>query len=112
MNKQEIIMAIRQMSGVELIELNNRYCIEFGYIDNEIFVNDEEFFNTFYDGKPMEVARATFYGDYNFSHEFVVFNGYGNLDSFNHMDVSKLVDSVDVMAESIEESFDAFEDLF
>lgn len=47
----------------------------------EYYENDEEFFNMYFEGKPMEVARATYYGNYNFMDEYVHFNGYGNLDS-------------------------------
>lgn len=47
----------------------------------EYYENDEEFFNMFFEGRPMEVARATYYGDYNFMDEYVHFNGYGNLES-------------------------------
>lgn len=47
----------------------------------EYYENDEEFFNMFFEGRPMEVARATYYGNYNFMDEYVHFNGYGNLES-------------------------------
>ena len=102
---------IENMTEGQLIELNNRYCDEFGYHDNEIYINDEEFFNTYFEGKPMEVARAIFYGDYNFSHEYVIFNGYGNLETFNTMTVDHLVDSLETMAEQIDERFEEFSDL-
>ena len=45
--------------------------------------NDEDFFNTFFSDNPMEVARATFYGDYKYCDPYVRFNGDGNLESFN-----------------------------
>lgn len=48
----------------------------------EYYENDEEFFNMFFEGKqPMEIARATYYGNYNFMDDYVHFNAYGNLDS-------------------------------
>lgn len=103
---------IENMTEGQLIELNNRYCQEFGYHDNEIYDNDEEFFNMFYEGKPMEVARACFYGDYNFSHAYVTFNGYRNLETFDTMTVDRLVDSLETMAEQIDERFEEFSDLF
>ena len=45
--------------------------------------NDEDFFNTFFSDNPMEVARATFYGDYKYCDPYVRFNADGNLESFN-----------------------------
>lgn len=102
---------IENMTEGQLVELNNRYCEEFGYHDNEIFVNDEEFYDTFYLNKPMELARACFYGDYNFRHEYITFNGYGNLETFDTMTVDHLVDSLETMAEQIDERFEEFSDL-
>lgn len=62
----------------------------------EVWDNDEEFFNTYFEGKPYEVARATFFGDWNFGDEYVKFNGYGNLESLSEWQYKKLLkDSVD-----------------
>lgn len=47
--------------------------------------NDEEFFDTYFNNNPYEVARATFYGDYRFNDDYVYFNAYGNLESFNYI---------------------------
>lgn len=75
---------LTSLESIELVNIHNTYCQEANYPDDEIYSNDEEFFNTFFDGRPAEVARACFYGDYNYSHEYVMFNGYGNLESFNY----------------------------
>lgn len=57
-----------------------------GDFDNLIFHNnDEEFFETFFYNSPFEVARATFYGNYNFNDDYVYFNVYGNLETFNYI---------------------------
>lgn len=48
----------------------------------EIYENDEYFFETFFEGRPMEAVRAAHYGDYNYGDDYVRFNGYGNLVSF------------------------------
>ena len=66
--------------------------------DNEIYNNDEDFFQTFFDGKLMEAIRSISYGDYNYSHEYVKFDGYANLQSFNdpstHIDLTELAESI------------------
>lgn len=49
----------------------------------DVHENDEEFFNIFFEGKPMEAVRASFYGDYRYMDEYVRFNGYGNLESLD-----------------------------
>ena len=68
--------------------------IEINSIDNsldflEYWNNDEEFFNTFFANNPTEAVRSVYYGDYNYCDEFVKFNGYGNLESFNDYDLEK-----------------------
>lgn len=51
-----------------------------------IMENDEDFFNTYFEGNPGGAVRAAIYGDYNYSHTYVTFNGYGNLETFNSID--------------------------
>ena len=109
--KDQIIEIINNMTSDQLVELNNKYCQELNYDSGEIYINDEDFFNTFFGDNPMEVARSTFYGDYNFSHDYVIFNGYGNLVTFNYMDTDRLVDSVETMAEEIADRIEDFEDV-
>lgn len=108
--KEQIIEIINNMTSDQLVELNNKYCEELNYSD-EIYINDEDFFNTFFENNPMEAVRATFYGDYDFRHDYVIFNGYGNLETFNYMDTDRLVETVEIMAEEISERIEDFEDL-
>lgn len=71
--------------------------------DIDYWENDEEFFNCFFQCKPMEAARAVYYGDYNYMDDYVKFNAYGNLESANNF---KLIDDfrdyIDDIAEEIE----------
>lgn len=52
------------------------------------YENDEEFFNMFFADKPMEVARAIYFGDYNYNDDYVTFNGYGNLKSIDRYEMT------------------------
>ena len=68
--------------------------IEINSIDNsleylEYYENDKEFFNMFFPNNPTEAVRSAYYGDYNYCDEYVRFNGYGNLVSFNDYDLEK-----------------------
>ena len=68
--------------------------IEINSIDNsleylEYYENDNEFFNMFFPNNPTEAVRSAYYGDYNYCDEYVRFNGYGNLVSFNDYDLEK-----------------------
>lgn len=78
-----------------------------GSLDHlEYWNNDEEFFEVFFEGKsPMEVARAICYGDYKYSDDYVKFNGYGNLVSYNQWELEmEFVDNAEEIAEKIIES--------
>ena len=68
--------------------------IEINSIDNsldflEYWNNDDDFFNTFFYNNPTEAVRSAYYGDYNYCDDYVRFNGYGNLESFNDYDLEK-----------------------
>ena len=57
----------------------------------EVYENDEDFFNMFFENKPAEVARVIYYGDFNYNDNYVKFNGYGNLESFSEYGYEKLL---------------------
>ena len=81
-----------------LVAFHNQYCQNCNYSDNEIFTNDDEFFNTFFEGRVIEAVRAVAYGEYNYSHEYVQFDGYGNLISFNdpetYIDIEEIAQNI------------------
>lgn len=83
------VSELRQIAS----ELNSwNGCLE--HLD--VMENDEEFFNTYFEGRPMEAVRAAHYGEYNYNDDYVRFNGYGNLESLSEYDLEReLKDSVD-----------------
>lgn len=111
---ETILDKINEMNKSQLVELNNAYCQSANYYESEVYNNDEDFFETFYPnaGDGLKVAQAVFYGDYNYSHQYVKFNGYGNLESIDYFEVSDLCELPEVMAEYIFENFSDFEYLF
>lgn len=55
-----------------------------GSLDNlEVWENGDDFFEMMYPDSAYEVARAIHFGDYNFMHEFVTIDVYGNLLSYS-----------------------------
>lgn len=97
-----IIEQINELDEYSLMNLNNAYCDINKYYDNQIYENNEEFFNDYFQNKPYEVAQSCFYGDYNFSHDFVKFNGYGNLQSIADYNLKEnLVVSIETIANDI-----------
>jgi hypothetical protein len=94
----------------QLLELNNAYCEAINNMDNQIFSNDEDFFEMFFPnaGDGLRVAQAVFYGDYKYSHDYVMFDGYGNLQSYDYISAKELCELPEVMAEYIAENFNEF----
>jgi hypothetical protein len=114
MTEQQIFDAIMVMDENELIQLNNLYCQSTNCFDNEIFGNDDDFMETFF-GRgtaPMRLAQAIYYGDYHYYHEYVRFNGYGNLETFQNMTVNELCENVNTISEYVLENINEFYPLF
>ena len=58
----------------------------------EVYNNNEEFFDMFFEGRPAEVARAIYYGDFNYNDNYIKFNGYGNLESLSEYEYEELLE--------------------
>lgn len=102
-----IIAIINEMEPYELIRLNNEYCEAINSHDSFIYDNEDEFLEDYFKTK-SELARAISYGEYRYMDKYVIFNGYGNLVSFERMDKSQLCELVPVMAEYIAENLQDF----
>ena len=72
-----------------------------------VYENDEEFFEMFFKGiNPMEVARATYYGNYKYMDEYVRFNGYGNLESLSDYQYEQeLKDNINEIIDELMENY-------
>ena len=69
------------------ISLHNQYNENNNYSDNDIYNFDDEFFKDHFSDDPMRVAQAVFFGKINnWSDQFIMFNGYGNLESISNSD--------------------------
>lgn len=109
---KKIIEEIYHMDQCDLVAVNNLYCSEIlNNPDSEIFTNDEEFFELL-NWSGLRVAQAIHFGDYNYIHDWVTFDGYGNLKSFSFVMPDYLCDLVETIAEAIAENLSLFEHLF
>ena len=52
-------------------------------------INDEDFFNMYFESNPDEAVRCVCYGNYKYMDEYVKFNAYGNLESVNEWELKK-----------------------
>jgi hypothetical protein len=110
----DIIAEIKEMNSSEIFDLNNRFCESANYLDDTIYTNDEDFFEmlgyTASDG--FRLACRVAYGDWNASHDYVMFDGYGNLKSFSYLDADNLPDILENIAEYVADNYHEFSDLF
>ena len=110
----------KNLTDREKITIYNEYCLEHGDSDKMLYDFDEEFFEMAFEGKePMEICRATFFGNItSWSDEYIRFNAYGNLESLSEYDavevaedhVNEIYEYEDVWNYNIEEEEDEDED--
>ena len=113
MNEEKLVeLFVEGYENCELsskIEIHNIYIRETnGGCGYEIESNDEDFFNTFFEGKPMEAVRASYYGDFRYNDDWVWFNTYGNLESGDNEEELPLCNA-DEMAEWYIENYEELE---
>lgn len=80
---------VESLAESELVDLWNEYCNECYMYDDIIYVNDEYFLDDNFTS-PSDAVRACLYGDYTYTDPWVVFDGYGNLQSY--YDACKAID--------------------
>lgn len=106
-NRESIIEHLESLDNNEIVSIHNEYCQSCNYPDDEIYSNDEDFFNMFFENDVMGAIRATSYGEFNLSDDYVQFNGSGNLETFNNpFDVVDLVAIADDILENEHRYYD------
>lgn len=107
MNKIECITEhIRNFwSNEDIIRAWNNYCSE-ECMEDYIHSNDEYFFEEMFE-KADDAVRAVCYGEYHYQDEYVVFNAYGNLDSFDYWKDENSPIDLDILAEYLVDNGDS-----
>lgn len=84
----------KNLTDREKIAIYNEYCLEHGDSDKMVYDFDEEFFEMAFEGKePMEICRATFFGNItSWNDEYIRFNAYGNLESLSEYDAVEVAE--------------------
>lgn len=115
MNREKFIKAIIEeincFDNDQMVQLNNEYCDQQNCPDDQIYSNDANFFaDNFSD--MMEAVRAVSYGDYNYTHDWVTYNGYGNLVTMSSVGTDDLCENIEIIAENVSENFSDYDYLF
>lgn len=84
----------KNLTDREKIAIYNEYCLEHDDSDKMVYDFDEEFFEMAFEGKePMEICRATFFGNItSWNDEYIRFNAYGNLESLSEYDAVEVAE--------------------
>lgn len=85
MTEEKIIEKIGVMETERVISLWNQCAESKCYYDDRVYDNDETFFNKMF-RTTYDAVRAATNGDYNVHDDYVVFDGYANLQSFDWWD--------------------------
>lgn len=94
---------LENLNNDELLEINNQYN-EY----EQIYFNDEDFFEMFSNG--YEVAKAIFYGNYNYPHAFVKINDFGELESADFVELLIDIDDLAYILEDADYLKDEFKE--
>ena len=94
-NKDLLIGITECMDDNELVHLHNTYCTEgVNMYDSCIYENNdlEEYFPTM-----DSLARAIYYGEFNYMDKWFTFNGYGNIVTFDSFDLSDHIETDEIV---------------
>lgn len=111
MTSEEIMKALAIMDTQDIIELWNECIEEVNYPGDRVYGNNMLFFEEMF-AHPYDVAIAVTYGDWIQDDNYVVFNGYGNISSFNYWGDSNSPIDLDVMVEWLSDNKEKVEELW
>lgn len=102
--REKIMEALSEQYNEDLVSLWNEYTDYNNDPDSRIYSMYD--FDDLLNGiDPFDIARMAIYGDFNPSHDWFWFNGYGNLDSSDYP--SDKVD-MDEIADMIVDTMDSY----
>ncbi len=104
MNEQ-IKEALENASDSAVIGLWNEYADE-NSPDDQIYSNDDSFFEENFQGRVMDAVRAVTFGDYRYSADYVAFDGYANIVSFDSINEDNCPVDLDSLADWLTEEYD------
>lgn len=99
-----IVSIIKNWDNEKIIRAWNNYCAD-ECMEDYIHGNDEYFFEEMFE-KADEAVSAVCFGNYRYQDDYVVFNAYGNLDTFDYWDEEKSPIDLNILAEYMADNGD------
>jgi hypothetical protein len=106
----KIKQALKNLSPEDKIDFHNLRSREMVNGEDDIYPNDEDFFNMFFANDPFNAVQRAVYGDYKPMQDYVMFDGYGNLQSLDTYLLEKHLYSDSEIAEFLDENDQYLED--
>ena len=106
--KTDVLQWLHTLNNDKLIHVFNEYADD-RYDEPIEYFNDPDYFFDSMFSKPADAARAVYSGHVSYNDDFVIFDGYGNLQTFS--DPARYLESrglLDDLAEAIAEDPDAY----
>jgi hypothetical protein len=100
----KIKQALKNLSPEDKIDFHNLRSREMVNGEDDIYPNDEDFFNMFFANDPFNAVQRAVYGDYKPMQDYVMFDGYGNLQSLDTYLLEKHLYSDSEIAEFLDEN--------
>ena len=88
-NVYEILEAYEDLGYLDdshLLDLHREYCGDTNRGENNIYYFQDSFFDEFFSNRPMDAARAASFGNITWSHTFIRFDGYSNLETTDYLE--------------------------
>ena len=80
---EAVLEYLENLDVDDLISFHGNYCRRSSYED-EIYLNDEDFFADYFPNNVIDAVRAVSFGEYNLHDKYVQFNGLGNLQTTDY----------------------------
>ena len=96
---EALSIEIKELTETQMMNLHNQFCESAKSVYDMIFENEEEFLNTFFSNDLNGLVRAINFGNYEYMHDYVKFDGYENLETFEY--VSSEIDEIEIAQDLI-----------
>ena len=82
------------MKTYEKVQALNEHYENLGYDDDMIYSFDEDTINELF-SNPWDALRGAHFGDINFTDDYFIFNGYGNIETLSDWKIDEMYSEIE-----------------